>query len=166
VILHHKIVLKYIYKCAIKRSDEIVSGIRSDIAVVDEEPIVIKNRLYYLAVPIGAPTAEGVRNNIAAGMEKWKILLKSGFYVCAPHFGLCHILDDISQEDRDLGMRVGKEVMIRTNCIITWSDQAGYLSSGMQSELNTCTELGLPHISLDGLSHEDALIKLHSQHYS
>ena len=114
----------------------------------------MKNKLYYLAHPVGPDAEHSYEFNIADGEDWWRSLLRAGFNVDAPWLGLCHTLDDFDPVDRKIGMEIDKKVLERLDGIIL----TGHIvSSGMQAEWDLASEKGLPVFNLVGKTIEEGV---------
>jgi len=101
----------------------------------------MKDKLYYLAHPVGPDDVHTYEENIADGEDWWRALLRAGYNVDAPWLGLCHTLDDFDSADRKIGMEIDKKVLERLDGIILTGHT---VSSGMKAELDLATEKDLP----------------------
>ena len=80
--------------------------------------------LWYMAHPIAQDDKYFSEQNLAHARKLYGMLLRMGHKVIAPWITCCDVLDDTKVEEREIGIAVDQEVLIRCDGIILHSMRA------------------------------------------
>ncbi len=109
----------------------------------------MSKELVYVCSPLGAPTKEGVQENMQKAKEYMKLVSeKMHCRAIAPHAILPEYLDDSIPKERDLGLKFGFDLLKICKSIVVCGD---VISSGMKSEIEFAKRLGIDVLYLNGL---------------
>lgn len=101
----------------------------------------MSKELVYVCSPLGAPTKEGVQENMQKAKEYMRLVSeKMHCRAIAPHAILPEYLDDSIPEERAVGLRFGLDLLrICKKMVVCGS----VVSSGMQKEIKLAEQLGI-----------------------
>ncbi|MBE5040526.1 DUF4406 domain-containing protein [Ructibacterium gallinarum] len=101
----------------------------------------MSKELVYVCSPLGAPTKEGVLNNMHKAREYAKTVSeKMDCRAIAPHGILPEYLDDNIPEERAVGLRFGLDLLRICKKMVVCGN---VISSGMQKEIELAEKLGI-----------------------
>ena len=98
---------------------------------------------------VASPYRGDVKKNMAFAKEACKYVLSEGNNFYCPHLFLTDILDDDIQIERDIGIALGKDTMLRCDELWVFGDR---ISEGMLGEIEFARNNGIPtqrHISFE-----------------
>jgi len=98
----------------------------------------------YICSPYSSDTAKGVELNVARATSACTQAIRQGFIPVAPHIYFTQFLDDTSEDQRNLGMFFGLELL--RLCKELWII-GDHVSAGMQQEINEARKLGVNIVS-------------------
>ena len=94
---------------------------------------------------ICSPYRGNVEENIRKAKEYSRSCCKQGMIPLTPHLYFTQFLDDENEEERELGIQMGLELL--AECSEVWV--FGNPSSGMKKEISFAKKLGIPVIQKD-----------------
>ena len=99
------------------------------------------NNLVYVCSPLGAPTDQGVRENMLRARNYVRMVSEElNCRAIAPHAILPEYLDDNVDEERSLALRFGLDLLRICKMMVVCGDA---ISNGMRKEIEMAKELGI-----------------------
>lgn len=97
-------------------------------------------------VYVCSPYRGDVENNIRRAKEAARLIALKGYFPVVPHIYLTQFLDDSKEDERNLGLSLGIDLL--ENCVALC--QVGdHISSGMSAEIERAKQLNIPIVKLD-----------------
>ena len=97
--------------------------------------------IIYICSPLKAYGQLGMDQNIEAARRYSRTTALLGHFPLAPHLLLTQFLDDGSGAERQLGLRLGLEILPKCDAVWVFGK---YLSSGMRGEIALAADIGIP----------------------
>lgn len=97
-------------------------------------------------VYVCSPYRGDTERNIAYAKELTRKVLEYGYTPITPHLYLTQVLDDENPEERELGLRAGRELLKCCGYILVGSRYG--ISEGMQQEIMLACEAGVKELAL------------------
>lgn len=108
-------------------------------------------KVVYVAHPVGAPTPEGVAQNLARARRWLRWILRHYEVAVVADWSYCELLDDHNPADRAFGLACDEATVKR--CDEIWL-VGGVVSSGMRHERDTAAMAGVRVVDLTFLGAE------------
>lgn len=106
-----------------------------------------KRELVYVCSPLSASTARGIRENMYKAMQYMKMVsCKYNCRAIAPHAILPAILDDQIPAERELGLKIGLDLLKICKKMVVCGT---VISNGMKQEIELAEKLGIEIIYND-----------------
>lgn len=100
----------------------------------------------FVCSPLSGKTTQEVFNNITNAKNYCRMITNSGHLPIAPHTYFPQFLDDSKPKERDLGIKMGLELMQHCDEMWVFSFEDGHgnlkLSEGMKKEIEAWGKLG------------------------
>ena len=90
---------------------------------------------------VASPYRGDVEKNVAFAKEACKYAMSEGNNIYCPHLFLTDILDDDIQEEREMGIELGKDMMLNCDELWVFGDK---ISEGMFGEIEFARKNGIP----------------------
>lgn len=99
-------------------------------------------------VYIASRVSGDLRKNMALAREYCRFAVNEGVIPVVPHIMLDGVLDDTKEDERNLGLLIGRNLLRKCDEMWVFTDSRG-ISEGMRSEMELATELQIPMFRVD-----------------
>lgn len=104
-------------------------------------------KLIYICSPYRAEDKKTLKRNIEYAKEITRWVLMRGDAAVTPHLYMTKCLNDDIPEEREIGLKAGKEIILRCDAVFV-GEKYG-ISKGMKEEIEFAKAMRIPVIEID-----------------